>query len=258
MITRVRALSDKQRAAELRREATSQLVTALGYRYQRKGVETSLDGNSLVPSIARAADADGRDILWVLEAPMPDKTDWSADPLSSSFQLQQFTYEEQQYAETSDTVEQTITKGIYSAKDAPRYILVLGLSQLILLDRLKWPSRAILRFELDDIFERNEKDTLSAMACFLSREARAPETGVALADRLEEEGQRHANAVTSSLKKTVRDAIEILGQEVLDVTEGKYPSGPRKGVWIDGKELSLECLRYMYRLLFLFYAEANP
>ena len=49
-----------------------------------------------------------------------------------------------------------------------------------------------------------------------------------------------------------------LGQEVLDVTDGKYPSGPRKGVWIEGPELSLECLRYMYRLLFLFYAEANP
>ena len=96
------------------------------------------------------------------------------------------------------------------------------------------------------------------MACLFSREARVPHQGIPIADRIEEEAQRNANAVTTSLKRTVRDAIEILGQEVLDVTEGKYPSGPRKGVWIEGPELSLECLRYMYRLLFLFYAEANP
>lgn len=258
MITRVRALSDKQLASELRREASNQLISALGYDYQRKGMETELEGHRLAPSIARVANADGRDILWVLEAPLPDKTDWSADPLSAAFQPQQFTDEEREYAETGEAIEQIMTKGIFAAKYPPRYVILLGLSQLILIDRQKWPSRAVLRFELDEIFDRHEKDTLSAMACFLAREARAPETGIPLADRLEEEAQRHANAVTSSLKKTVRDAIEILGQEVLDVTEGKYPSGPRKGVWIEGKDLSLECLRYMYRLLFLFYAEANP
>ena len=116
----------------------------------------------------------------------------------------------------------------------------------------------MLRFDLQEIFTRQDSDTLAVMACLISREARAPRQGVPIADRLEEEAQRNANAVTTSLKRTVRDAIEILGQEVLDVTGGKYPTGPRQGVWIDGSELSLECLRYMYRLLFLFFAEANP
>ena len=37
-----------------------------------------------------------------------------------------------------------------------------------------------------------------------------------------------------------------------------FPDPSRRGVWIDGPELSRECLRYMYRLLFLFYAEADP
>jgi hypothetical protein len=91
------------------------------------------------------------------------------------------------------------------------------------------------------------------MACLISREARVPDQGVPISDRLEEEAQRNANAVTTSLKRTVRDAIELLGQEVLEVTDGKH-----QGVWIDGPDLSRECLRYMYRLLFLFYAEANP
>lgn len=184
--------------------------------------------------------------------------DHAADPLSMCFVKDQFIAEEAEYAETGETIEEILSKGIFSLKKPPRYVIVLGLSQIVLADRNKWLSRSVLRFDLQEVFSRAEKGTLNAMACFLSREARAPETGVPLADRLEEEAQRHANAVTSSLKKTVRDAIELLGQEVLDVTGGKYPSGPRKGVWIEGKDLSLECLRYMYRLLFLFYAEANP
>lgn len=258
MVERVRSIANSERSQELRRAATHRLVEALGYVYSRSGPETCLEGQTIVPSIARAADADGRDVVWILEAPTPDKEDWAADPLSMSFQQDQFTDEEAEYAETSETIEEIIGKGIFALKTPPRYVIVLGLSQLVLVDRQKWLGRSVLRFELHEIFSRNEKETLNATACFLAREARAPETGVPLADRLEEEAQRHANTVTASLKKTVRDAIEILGQEVLDVTEGKYPSGPGKGTWIDGKDLSLECLRYMYRLLFLFYAEANP
>ena len=258
MVEKVRAMPDRERAIELRRKATHSLVSALGYEYSRKGLETSLERETLVPSLARVADAEGRDVVWILEAPIPSKGDWAADPLSTNFQKDQFADEETEYAETEESVEEILAKGVFALKSPPRHVVVLGFSQLVLVDRLKWPNRSVLRFDLQEIFSRGEKETLNAMACFLSREARAPETGIPLADRLEEEAQRHANAVTTSLKSTVRDAIEILGQEVLDVTEGKYPSGPRKGVWIDGKDLSLECLRYMYRLLFLFYAEANP
>ena len=132
-------------------------------------------------------------------------------------------------------------------------MLVLGLSQLVLIDERKWPARSALRFDLMEILTRADRDTLTVMACLIAREARVPERGTPIAERLEEEAQRNANAVTTSLKRTVRDAIELLGQEVLDVSDGKH-----RGVWIDGPELSRECLRYMYRLLFLFYAEANP
>ena len=142
--------------------------------------------------------------------------------------------------------------------DAPRYVLVAGASQWVLIDQRKWPARSVLRFDLQVIFSRQDRDTFRVMACLIAREARVPVTGVSISDRLEEEAQRNANLVTTSLKKTVRDAIELLGQEVLDVTEGKFPTGPKRGVWIDGPTLSLECLRYMYRLLFLLYAESNP
>ena len=160
------------------------------------------------------------------------------------------------------SIESILAEGVFELSDGPRHVLVLGLSQIVLIDKRKWPARSALRFDLQEIFTRADRDTLTVMACLISREARVPEQGAPISDRLEEEAQRNANAVTTSLKRTVRDAIELLGQEVIAVTGGKYPSTfpepSRRGVWIDGPELSRECLRYMYRLLFLFYAEANP
>ena len=258
MIEKVWSMSDRVEAEELRRAASHRLLTGLGYTYARAGLTTDLEGEPLAAGICRVADPDGKDLIWILEAPTPGADDLASDPLGVPFNSGQFTAEEQEYAELRLNSEEVIDRGVFSRKDGPRFVLVLGLSQLVLAERRKWGSRSVLRFDLHEILSRGGRETLSAMACLLAREALAPETGVPLADRLEEEAQRHANAVTSSLKETVRDAIELLGQEVLNVTGGKYPPGMGKDKWIDGKELSLECLRYMYRLLFLFYAEANP
>lgn len=258
MIEKVWSMSDRVEAEELRRAASHRLLTGLGYTYARAGLTTDLEGEPLAAGICRVADPDGKDLIWILEAPTPGADDLASDPLGVPFNSGQFTTEEQEYAELRLNIEEVIDRGVFSRKDGPRFVLVLGLSQLVLAERRKWGSRSVLRFDLHEILSRGGRETLSSMACLLAREALAPETGVPLADRLEEEAQRHANTVTTSLKETVRDAIELLGQEVLNVTGGRYPPGMGKDKWIDGKELSLECLRYMYRLLFLFYAEANP
>ncbi|OAF12402.1 hypothetical protein AYJ54_06110 [Bradyrhizobium centrolobii] len=257
-LRRIRNATDSANRTDWRRRLSHSLVTALGYDLDRRSLQTALEREPFIPSLARASDVEGRDVVWLIEAPLENATDESADPLSLSFQPEQFLEDEREFAETERAIEDILGDGIFELRQPPRLVLVCGLSQIVLVDRHKWPARSVLRFDLQEIFSRQDKDTLATMACLLSREARVPHQGIPIADRIEEEAQRNANAVTTSLKRTVRDAIEILGQEVLDVTEGKYPSGPRKGVWIDGPDLSLECLRYMYRLLFLFYAEANP
>lgn len=257
-VRQIRNTPDRNRRQELRQKATHSLITALGYEYSRLSLPTALDGETLVPLLARATNEEGKDVVWILEAPLEGPDDEASDPLGASFERDQFLEPDQEHAETGRAIEEILGDGIFDLRNGPRHVLVFGLSQITLVDRHKWPARSVLRFDLQEIFSLKDADTLAVMACLISREARAPVQGVPIADRIEEDAQRNANAVTGSLKLTVRNAIEILGQEVLAVTEGKYPSGPRKGVWIDGPELSLECLRYMYRLLFLFYAEANP
>lgn len=257
-VRQIRNTPDRNRRQELRQKATHSLITALGYEYSRLSLPTALDGETLVPLLARATNEEGRDVVWILEAPLEGPEDEASDPLGASFEREQFLEPDQEHAETDKAIEELLGDGIFDLRNGPRHVLVFGLSQIILVDRHKWPARSVLRFDLQEIFSLKDTDTLAVMACLISREARAPVQGLPIADRIEEDAQRNANAVTGSLKLTVRNAIEILGQEVLTLTGGKYPSGPRKGVWIEGPELSLECLRYMYRLLFLFYAEANP
>ncbi len=261
-LRQVRNSSDRARRAELVRDAHHEVLTALGYVWHREGAYTALDGAPVIPLVSRAADATGRDALWVIEAPTPDLEDEASDPLGACFSTDQLPPDLRDAALLDRTIESILAEGVFELSDGPRHVIVLGLSQIVLVDKRKWPARSVLRFDLQEIFARADRDTLTVMACLISREARVPDQGAPISDRLEEEAQRNANAVTTSLKRTVRDAIELLGQEVIAVTGGKYPTNfpdlGRRGVWIDGPELSRECLRYMYRLLFLFYAEANP
>ena len=252
-LRRFRNSSDANRRSELVRNAHHALLKALGYTWKREGAYTALSGAPVMPVISRVADTAGRDALWIIDAPIPDAKDEAADPLGMCFTPDQFPVDSGEGALLDQTIESVLAEGVFELPDGPRHVLILGLSQIVLIDKRKWPARSVLRFDLQEIFTRADRDTLTIMACLICREARVPEQGAPISDRLEEEAQRNANAVTTSLKRTVRDAIEILGQEVLDVTGGKS-----KDVWIDGPELSRECLRYMYRLLFLFYAEANP
>jgi len=261
-LRQARNSTDRSRRAELVRDAHHDVLAALGYVWRREGAYTALDGAPVIPLLSRAADASGRDALWVIEAPIPAPEDEASDPVGACFEEDQFPPDQREAALTDRTIESVLAEGVFELSDGPRHVLVVGLSQIVLIDKRKWPARSVLRFDLQEIFVRADRDTLTVMACLISREARVPDQGAPISDRLEEEAQRNANAVTTSLKRTVRDAIELLGQEVIAVTSGKYPSTfpdpSRRGVWIDGPELSRECLRYMYRLLFLFYAEANP
>jgi methylase of polypeptide subunit release factors len=261
-LRQVRNNSDQLRRADLVRDAHHAVLIALGYDWRREGAFTALDGAPVIPLVSRTADGAGREALWVIEAPIPAPEDEASDPLGACFIADQVPPDMREAVLLDRTIEAILAEGVFELSEGPRHVLVLGLSQIVLIDKRKWPARSALRFDLQEIFSRADRDTLTVMACLISREARVPEQGAPISDRLEEEAQRNANAVTTSLKRTVRDAIELLGQEVIAVTGGKYPSTfpepSRRGVWIDGPELSRECLRYMYRLLFLFYAEANP
>ena len=145
----------------------------------------------------------------------------------------------------------------FEPEEPPRFLLLISLNQIALLDRNKWNEKRYLRFELEEIFARLETSTLQAMSVLLHRDSLCPADGRALLDDLDEQSRRHAAGVSQDLKYALRESIELLGNEVLydlRTSQGRnLEENP-----IDAGQLTIECLRYMYRMLFVLFIEARP
>ena len=143
----------------------------------------------------------------------------------------------------------------------PRWILVLSCNSALLLERGKWTHNRLLRFDFDDILSLKEDATLKATAALLHRESLQPGSASreSLLDGLDDNSHKHAFAVSEDLKHALRECIELIGNEAIrhlrEVAKSRIYDRPDADLT---DQLSREALRYMYRLLFLFYIEARP
>ena len=114
-----------------------------------------------------------------------------------------------------------------------------------------------MQCELEEIFSRLENTTLQAMSVLLHKDSLCPDDGKVLLDELDEQSQKNASGVSQDLKYALRESIELLGNEVLydmKIRQGRdLDMNP-----VDAGQLTLECLRYMYRMLFVLFIEARP
>ena len=153
-------------------------------------------------------------------------------------------------------IEELLGKLLYDLDESPRWILLINDSQIALIDRNKWNEKRFLLFDLDEIFGRNEESTLQAMAVLLHAESLCPADGGCLLDVLDDNSHKHASGVSRDLKYALRQCIEILGNEVV------YDMKERQHVAVFGRdlanELTIQCLRYMYRIMFMLFIEAKP
>lgn len=153
--------------------------------------------------------------------------------------------------------EDLATKILFGSAEPPRFLVFISMNQIALIDRNKWNEKRYLQFELEEIFSRLENTTLQAMAVLLHKDSLCPEDGKILLDELDEQSQKNASGVSQNLKYALRESIELLGNEVL------YDMAYRLGRDleadpVDAGKLTLECLRYMYRMLFVLFIESRP
>lgn len=166
-------------------------------------------------------------------------------------------------AQTSDATvspianEELISKIFFSMGEPPRWILLFGESSIALLDRNKWNEKRYLAFDLDEIFGRREESTLQAMSVLLHHDSLCPEEGGSLLDELDENSHKHASGVSQDLKYALRESIELLGNEVLHDMSHRL-GRDLNAEPVDASALSMECLRYMYRMLFVLFIESRP
>lgn len=253
----LRSHFDTQTLANIQTMADAYL-NSLGYpeaNPQRVAIDAELEA----PIYLELTKTNGAPALWVLLAASENKEEdilakrcFFADTITDATSSVVFT---DQMTQLSN--EELITKILFSSTEPPRFLLFIGMNQIALIDRNKWNEKRYLQFELNDIFSRREETTLQAMAVLLHKNSLCPEDGKVLLDALDENSQRHASGVSQDLKYALRECIELLGNEVLhDLVNNKGRNLDTEPV--DAGQLTLECLRYMYRMLFVLFIEARP
>ena len=249
---RMERLRKPEEIMPAQREMLPELLTIFSYNFAPEIKE--LDAGAVIPIIAEVRKKNGAPDLWIIEtiSPIAENT----DPLESVFIPAQYGNADAEKMLPDISLTEIITKQVFTLAEPPRWIILLSFSHVILLDRSKWNERRFLRFDLMEILSRRVPATLRAMAALLHRESICPEDGISLLDTLDESSHKHAFAVSEDLKYSAREAVEILGNEALFYIRSVRKEG------IYGKDmadqLTRECLRYLYRLLFLFYIEARP
>lgn len=148
---------------------------------------------------------------------------------------------------------------LFGADDPPRYVLLLAGTIVILADRGPWGEGRFLAVDLDLALSRNDtkaKGELETIAALFSADALVPEEGQSVADQLVSASRKHAVGVSKDLREGIRRSVELLADEVIEQRRAA-----NLGVYnVPGlaADLTLQSLRFLYRLLFLLYAEARP
>lgn len=150
-------------------------------------------------------------------------------------------------------------------QEHPRYILMSSGNMVFFMDADKWERGAYLRFDIERLLvETTQSAMRNYFALFyllVSREALAAIGDTPLMQQLEEESYKNAYAVTQDLKRGVVAAVEALANEAIwyikHTPDNKFHDQDETD---DNFETMMrdDCLVFIYRLLFIFYAESRP
>lgn len=263
-----RQLSEQEKQRDIAQQLSQQrarqaaVLSALGY--QLAPTLQPLDEGCSLPLLASYESADGSPWLWIAEA---FDSEEEGDPLAQALHALQLPADsdpkQNQLLRHNSRGEprswqELLSSVVFTQAEPPRFVLLLGSRQLLLLDRTKWAQNRLLRFELDEILSRKEDATLKALAALLHKDSLLPGSGAPYLDSLDDNAHKHAFGVSEDLKFALRESIELLGNEAMRYLIEHNQAGYSGQRAVSPDELSRECLRYMYRLLFLFYIEARP
>lgn len=207
-------------------------------------------GELAAPIIARVDKSDGSPYLWIVESFCSE----SCDVLTTTLEKEQLKELDTYNCELN--FDAIITSHIFTLSEPPRWVMLVSPYQIVLIERAKWAQKRYIRFDIEEILGRKDDSTLKAITVLLHQESLAPKDGLSLLDTLDENSHKHAFGVTEDLKYSLRSAVELLGNEALYFHTKNNPD------FLQTPELEAnltrESLRYMYRLLFLFYIESRP
>lgn len=146
----------------------------------------------------------------------------------------------------------------FRADEPPAFVVVQAGQWVLLAEAQRWAEGRYLAVDLLVVTERREEKRggeLDRAAAILGRQALVPDadgniwwTGVL------EDSVKHTVGVSKDLREGIRLSIEIIANDVVRRRAAKNMPLDQ----IDAQQLAKHALRFLYRILFLLYAEASP
>lgn len=165
------------------------------------------------------------------------------------------------YVTDTETFTSTarLLSALFVAEDGPQFALVLAGRWCIVAEASRWAEGRYLGVDLQLVAERNDAKRggeIDRALTILEAASLAPdaEGGIWWSTALEE-SVRHTVGVSEDLREGVRRSIEIIANEVV---ARRAAAGLEPLPKDQAQPLAVQSLRYLYRILFLLYAEASP
>ncbi|MGC4796244.1 class I SAM-dependent DNA methyltransferase [Micromonospora saelicesensis] len=239
------------------RKQHQDVLRALGFDPQPQTITVERNGQEYEVSVAHAELTTAHGIValdcgWAVDteaAQDPDDAGRLLDPLTLSS------------TETIETGAKLASLLFAADSPKPRYVLILSGGVITLADRTVWGEGRYLAVSLDTAYARNDDKELDVVAALFGADSLRPpaEGGTEPLADLVAGSRQHAVGVSSELREGLKVSVELIANEVLDqIRRAGYQ--PQQVMDLDelAKELGRESLRYLYRILFLLYAEARP
>lgn len=146
----------------------------------------------------------------------------------------------------------------FRADEPPAFIVVQAGQWLLLAEAERWAEGRYLAIDLLVVTERRDDKRggeFDRVAAMLGRHALVPDAdGNIWWTKVLEDSVRHTVGVSKDLREGIRLSIEIIANDVVKRREAQGLSLDE----IDAQQLAKHSLRFLYRILFLLYAEASP
>lgn len=240
---------DGAETAERARDAYARLRQIFGHHGQPEDLTMQRSQNDLTITATRLGEA--TDVLW-LDATAVTGTDQGPD------QVQLLGTNCLDDTQRPDQPVSKLLSELYLTETAPSFIVVAAGNVLFLTDRQRWPEGRYLAVDVQLVTDRNETKKggeIDRLLAVFSRNSLMPNDDGSIwwSQRLEESHQ-HAVGVSQDLRDGIRESIEIIANDVLVRRKDQGLSNAD----VDGQDLARQSLRFLYRILFLLYAEAFP
>ena len=245
-----RSDTDQVRKKELI-ELNGALLRALGFPAEPRDLDVDRAGEPFGVPVAHA----GRGVL-AIDCDWATDTDAAFDAEGPGRLLTPVEVGSREKIETGAK----LARWLFAADEPPRYVLLLHGGVIVLADRLTWGEGRYLAVSLDAALERADAAELELIAALFSADALQPpaEGGEEPLAAFVAGSRQHAVGVSAELREGLRESVQIIANEVLDrLREQGVPPGDIDDGTL-ARNLGRQSLRYLYRILFLLYAEARP